>query len=328
MDTGAPGSIEDGIPPVEAPKPNPNTPGAGSKVASKADPPIAGTSAGKAGEQKAPGPKQENPESPTAAKPGAAAAGTPAQKTTGPKLDPTANAKVNALLKASREEAQNKPEPTRRSNPKGPAQQEQKSPGPDPKEKIRVPTVDPTTAADPATPLEAAASVGTTHPEGTPEKGAPTHAPPLEVLGEPEQTQATGAEEGKESMATARTPTPTQAQAKEKKKSKHSKKKVDNSSKDQEEIERAWKQVKSQRLRDKCRKGGGLSKRATGIATRRTTARTPARRRGDGEGRGREPNPPKTQKKETTAKEGRLLHHQEEAHHFPSRGPKRWLHHH
>ncbi|KAJ1193112.1 hypothetical protein NDU88_002417 [Pleurodeles waltl] len=65
----------------------------------------------------------------------------PAQKTTRPKLDPTANAKVNALLKASREEAQNKPEPTKRSNPKEPAPQGQKSPGPDPEEKIQIPTV-------------------------------------------------------------------------------------------------------------------------------------------------------------------------------------------
>ncbi|KAJ1117572.1 hypothetical protein NDU88_005770 [Pleurodeles waltl] len=48
----------------------------------------------------------------------AAAAGTLAQKTTRPKLDPTANAKVNDLLKLSREESQKIPEPTRRSNPK------------------------------------------------------------------------------------------------------------------------------------------------------------------------------------------------------------------
>ncbi|KAJ1167571.1 hypothetical protein NDU88_007960 [Pleurodeles waltl] len=70
MDTGAPRPMENSIPPVDAPKPNPNPPGVGSKVASKVDPPIASTSAGKAGEQKAPGPKQGNPESPTAAKPG------------------------------------------------------------------------------------------------------------------------------------------------------------------------------------------------------------------------------------------------------------------
>ncbi|KAJ1166979.1 hypothetical protein NDU88_007372 [Pleurodeles waltl] len=62
----------------------------------------------------------------------AAAAGIPAQNTTRPKLDPIANAKVNTLLKASREKAQKIPEPTRRSNPKGPAPQDHKSPGPDP----------------------------------------------------------------------------------------------------------------------------------------------------------------------------------------------------
>ncbi|KAJ1149770.1 hypothetical protein NDU88_002575 [Pleurodeles waltl] len=189
----------------------------------------------------------------------AAAAGTPTQKTTRPKLDPTANAKVNTLVKSSREEAQTKPEPTRRSNLKRLAPQDQKSPGPNQEEKIHVPTVEPTIAADPPTPPEAAASVGPTHPEGTPEKGAPTNAPPPEAQGEPEETQATGAEEGKESTATARTPTATQATEKVKKKSKHSKKKVDSSS--EEEIEVAWKQVKvpeaARKAGRKKRKGGG-----------------------------------------------------------------------
>ncbi|KAJ1217965.1 hypothetical protein NDU88_005552 [Pleurodeles waltl] len=50
------------------------------------------------------------------------------------------------------------------------------------------------------------------------------------------------------------TPTPTSAPVKAKKKNKHLKKKVDSSSRDEEEIEKAWKQVKSQRLREKCRK--------------------------------------------------------------------------
>ncbi|KAJ1099730.1 hypothetical protein NDU88_004828 [Pleurodeles waltl] len=177
----------------------------------------------------------------------AAAAGTPAQKTTRPKLDPTANAKVNALLKASREEAQKIPEPIRRSNPKGQAPQDHKSPGPDP-------DVEPTTVTDPATPLETTVSVVPTHPEGTPENGAQTNTPPLEAQGEPEPTPGTKAEEGKESTADAGTPTPTSAPVKAKKKNKHLKKKVDSSSGDEEEIEKAWKQVKSQRLREKCRK--------------------------------------------------------------------------
>ncbi|KAJ1214465.1 hypothetical protein NDU88_002084 [Pleurodeles waltl] len=124
----------------------------------------------------------------------AAAAGTPAQKTTRPKLDPTANAKVNALLKASREEAQKIPEPTRRSNPKGQAPQDHKSPGPDP-------DVEPTTGTDPAPPPETTVTVVPTHPEGTSENGAQTNAPPLEAQGEPEPTPGTKAEEGKESRA-------------------------------------------------------------------------------------------------------------------------------
>ncbi|KAJ1142356.1 hypothetical protein NDU88_008682 [Pleurodeles waltl] len=379
MEIGAPGPIKDGIPPVDAPKPNPKPPGAGSKEVSKADPPTAGTSAGKVGELKAPGPKQGNPENPTAAKPdrdiasllqrygtiasgpnkvrdkrgiwnttwqaiinlhkdpagrdglknppasfylggdegrirypgqpftcrkcqavghkgidcpekycricrqtghetnrctgkkvcnlcggdghtyyqcpkserprtyAAAAAGTPAQKITRPKLDPTANAKVNALLKASREDAQKIPEPTRRSNPKGQAPQDLKSPGPDP-------DVEPTTATDPATSLETTVPVVPIHPEGTPENGAQTNTPPLEAQGEPEPTPGTKAEEGKESTAAAGTSTPTSAPVKTKKKTKHLKKKVDSSSGDKEEIEKAWKQVTSQRLREKCRK--------------------------------------------------------------------------
>ncbi|KAJ1213603.1 hypothetical protein NDU88_001236 [Pleurodeles waltl] len=139
----------------------------------------------------------------------AAAAGTPARKTTRPKLDPTANAKVNALLKASREEAQKIPEPTRRSNLKGPGPQDHKSPGPNPE-------VEPTRVTDPAPPTETTVSVDPTHPEGTHENGTPTNAPPLEAQGEPEPTPETRAEEGKESMAAARTPTPTPAPAKAK----------------------------------------------------------------------------------------------------------------
>ncbi|KAJ1194166.1 hypothetical protein NDU88_003461 [Pleurodeles waltl] len=50
-----------------------------------------------------------------------AAAGTPAPKNTRLKLDPTANDKVNAVLKASREEAHPKPEPPRSSTLKAPA---------------------------------------------------------------------------------------------------------------------------------------------------------------------------------------------------------------
>ncbi|KAJ1144820.1 hypothetical protein NDU88_011114 [Pleurodeles waltl] len=107
---------------------------------------------------------------------------------------------------------------------------------------------------DLAPPLETAVSVEPTHLEGIPEKGAATDAPPPEAQGEPEQTPETGAEEGKEPKATTRTPTPTLAPEKTKKKSKHSKKKVDNSSEDEEEIVKAWKEVKSQRLRDKYRK--------------------------------------------------------------------------
>ncbi|KAJ1150569.1 hypothetical protein NDU88_003359 [Pleurodeles waltl] len=137
----------------------------------------------------------------------AAAAGTPAQKITRPKLDPTANAKVNALLKASREEAQKIPEPTRRSNPKGQAPQDLKSPGPDP-------DVEPTTATDPATSLETTVSVVPIHPEGSPENGAQTITPPPEAQGEPEPTSGTKAEEGKESTAAAGTPTPTSAPGK------------------------------------------------------------------------------------------------------------------
>ncbi|KAJ1217841.1 hypothetical protein NDU88_005428 [Pleurodeles waltl] len=164
----------------------------------------------------------------------AAAAGTSAQKTTRPKLDPTANAKVNALLNASREEAQKIPEPTWRSNSKGLARRTT-----NPQNEKREPTVEPTPATDPAPPLETAVSVEPAHTEGTPEKGAPTDAPPPEAQGEPEQTPETGAKEGKESMAAARTPTPTQAPAKAKKKNKHPKKKVDGSSGDEEEIEKA-----------------------------------------------------------------------------------------
>ncbi|KAJ1166972.1 hypothetical protein NDU88_007365 [Pleurodeles waltl] len=181
-----------------------------------------------------------------------AAAGTPAQNTTRPKLGPTANAKVNALLKASTKEAQKIPEPTRRSNPKGPVPQDHKSPGPDPEEEKRKPTVEPTTVTDPAPPTETTVSVEPTHPEGTPENGTPTNVPPLEAQGEPGLTPETGAEEGKESTAAARTPTP--ADAKSKKKNKHLRKKTDCSSGDEEEIEKAWIQVKSQRLREKCRK--------------------------------------------------------------------------
>ncbi|KAJ1124072.1 hypothetical protein NDU88_002535 [Pleurodeles waltl] len=180
-----------------------------------------------------------------------ATARTPAPKTTRPMLDLTANAKAKALLKASREEAQKKPEPTRRSNPKGLTPQDNKSPG-DPEEKTCAPTVEPTTVADPAHAQEAAASVELTHPEGTPEKGTPTDAPPPEAQGEPEQTPATMADERKESMATAGTPT--QAPVKAKKKGKLPKKKVGSSSGDDEELEVAWKQVKSQRLLEKCRK--------------------------------------------------------------------------
>ncbi|KAJ1209953.1 hypothetical protein NDU88_005322 [Pleurodeles waltl] len=118
----------------------------------------------------------------------------------------------------------------------------------------RKPTEEPTTVTDPAPPLQTTISVEPTHPKGTPKKGATTEAPPPETQGEPEQTLETGAEEGKEYMATARTLTPPQAPAKSKKKSKHLKKKADCSSGDKEEIEKAWKQVKSQRLQEKCRK--------------------------------------------------------------------------
>ncbi|KAJ1181673.1 hypothetical protein NDU88_006875 [Pleurodeles waltl] len=163
--------------------------------------------------------------------------------------------KAGPLLKASREEAQKIPEPTRRSNPKEPAPQDHKSPGPDPE-------VEPTTVTDPAPPPETTVPVEPTHPEGTPENGTLTNAPPLEAQGELEPTPETRAEEGKESTADAETPTPTPAPAKAKKKSKHLKKNVDCSSGDKEEIEKAWKQVKSQRLREKGRKekemkGGG-----------------------------------------------------------------------
>ncbi|KAJ1207601.1 hypothetical protein NDU88_002991 [Pleurodeles waltl] len=148
---------------------------------------------------------------------------------------------------ASREEAQKIPEPTRRSNPKGQAPQDHKSPGPNP-------DVEPTTVTGPAPPPETTVSVVPTHPEGTPENGAQINAPPLEAQGEPEPTPGTKAEEGKESTADDGTSTPTSAPVKTKKKNKHLKKKVDSSSGDEEEIEKAWKQVKSQRLRERCRK--------------------------------------------------------------------------
>ncbi|KAJ1166941.1 hypothetical protein NDU88_007334 [Pleurodeles waltl] len=147
------------------------------------------------------------------------------------------------------------PEDTRANQekqPEGTAPQDHKSPGPDPEEEKRKPTVEPTTVTDPATPTETTVSVEPTRPEGTPKNGTPTNAPPLEAQGEPELTPETGAEEGKESMAAARTPTP--APAKSQKKNKHLKKKPDCSSGDEEEIKKAWKQVKSQRLREKCRK--------------------------------------------------------------------------
>ncbi|KAJ1169504.1 hypothetical protein NDU88_001397 [Pleurodeles waltl] len=118
-------------------------------------------------------PKSEKPKACAAA-----AAGTPTPKTTRPKLDPTANAKVNTRLKASREEAQQKPEPTRSSTREGPALQDQEPPGPGP-ERIQattVSTVEPTTVVDPATPPEAAVTVEPPHPEGTLEEGAPKDA--------------------------------------------------------------------------------------------------------------------------------------------------------
>ncbi|KAJ1169976.1 hypothetical protein NDU88_001857 [Pleurodeles waltl] len=94
----------------------------------------------------------------------AAAAGPPAPKTTRPKLDPTANAKVNALLKASQEEAQQKPELPRRSNPIGLGPKDQKSPGPGPEEIKSEPIVEPTTVVDPAPPPESAASAPDSSP--------------------------------------------------------------------------------------------------------------------------------------------------------------------
>ncbi|KAJ1139766.1 hypothetical protein NDU88_006132 [Pleurodeles waltl] len=98
--------------------------------------------------------------------------------------------KAVALPRASREEAQKIPEPTRRSNPKGQAPQDHKSPGPDP-------DVEPTTVTGPAPPPETSVSVVPTHPEGTSENGAQTNAPPLEAQGEPEPTPGTKAEEGR-----------------------------------------------------------------------------------------------------------------------------------
>ncbi|KAJ1149796.1 hypothetical protein NDU88_002601 [Pleurodeles waltl] len=130
-----------------------------------------------------------------------------------------------------------------------------KSPGPGPEERKHEPTVEQTTVADPAPPPEPAASVEPTHPEGTPEKGAPTDAPPSEAQREPEQTPATGTEDGEEAMAITRPdPNSSPSQSKRKKKGKHPKEKVDSCWNEEEEIEEAWKQMKSQRLLDKCRK--------------------------------------------------------------------------
>ncbi|KAJ1151242.1 hypothetical protein NDU88_004026 [Pleurodeles waltl] len=106
------------------------------------------------------------------------------------------------------------------------------------------PTVEPITVVDPATPPEAAP----TPPRGTPEEGAPKDAPPPETQRELEQMPVTGTKEGEEIKASAKAP----VKAKRKKKGKQPKKKEESSG-DVEEKEEAWHQVKSQRLRDKCR---------------------------------------------------------------------------
>ncbi|KAJ1149798.1 hypothetical protein NDU88_002603 [Pleurodeles waltl] len=174
-----------------------------------------------------------------------AAAGNPAPKTTRPKLDPNANAKVNALLKASREEAQQRPEPTRSSTPKGPASKGQKTPGPSPVERQATtdPTLEPPTVVDTATPPEATATVGTLNPEETPEEEAPKDPLPPEFQRESELMPLTETKEGEETKASAKDP----AKAKGMKKGKQPKKREDSSG-DEEEIGEARNQVRSQRL--------------------------------------------------------------------------------
>ncbi|KAJ1161100.1 hypothetical protein NDU88_001588 [Pleurodeles waltl] len=213
MDIGAQVPSTEGIPPVDIPKPNPNPRGVGSMETKK--------------------PKTYS----------AATAGTPAPKTNRPKLDPTANAKVNALLKASREEAHCKPEPTRSCTPKGSALKDQKPTGHGPEEAQATtePTAGSTTVVDPATLPEAAATVEAPHPEGTPEEGGPQDTLPTETHGEPEPMPTAETKEGEETKAPTRVP----ARAKRKQ---PKKKEKEDSSWDEEEIEEAWSQVRSQRL--------------------------------------------------------------------------------
>ncbi|KAJ1184561.1 hypothetical protein NDU88_001367 [Pleurodeles waltl] len=146
-----------------------------------------------------------------------AAAGTPAQKTTRPKLDPTANAKVNALLEAFREEAQNKAEPTRRSNPRDWPPRTRNPQYPTQRRKYVYPQWKEPQRRIRQSHWRLQPQWNPPTPKGTPEKGAPTDAPPLEAQGEPQQMQATGAEEGKGVHSCRQDPDPHPSPSKSKK---------------------------------------------------------------------------------------------------------------
>ncbi|KAJ1103481.1 hypothetical protein NDU88_000904 [Pleurodeles waltl] len=107
----------------------------------------------------------------------AATPGTPASKTTGPKLDSATNVKVNALLKASREETQmKKSERAKKGTLKGQAPKDQAPPGPGLEEKKTTedPKVEPTISGDPAPLTENENPAGDPTPREK-EEGKATH---------------------------------------------------------------------------------------------------------------------------------------------------------